>query len=316
MHFKPFKLTNVVLVSLFLSACSQMPTNNNTALTMLEPRYGHATVTDGKQLITLAGSNRRGFLADVEILNPKTGEQRKLDVKVMPRRYFSAVYAGEQQIYILGGDGDGPGHTNARNFVEMLDLNTNQVSIVSKMAGATAYGSAVLFEGKIIVFGGTHYRYHTGSMQEVATPWVQSFDLKTKKWRRLADLAVARATRAVVKDDWVYLVGGYDGQKSLPLFERYQPTTGRREQLPDLPQPISAHSAVVSGNQLLVFGDYSQMDASYSYDFSLQRWQKLAVGYQASRHQSATALGNKVFVTGGNTGGNGPFLSDIQQFKF
>ncbi|MBU2179196.1 MAG: hypothetical protein KJ930_07140 [Gammaproteobacteria bacterium] len=316
MHLKSFKLTSVVFASLFLSACSQMPKNNNTAFNLLEPRYGHATVTDGERLITLAGSNSSGFLTDVEILNPKTGEQKKLDVQVMPRRYFSAVYAGEQQIYIFGGDGDGPGNTNAGNWVEMLDLKTNQVSIVSKMQGATAFDTAVLFREKIIVFGGSQYRHHAGSMKEVATPWVQSFDLKTKRWKRLADLAVARATRAVVKDDWIYLVGGYDGHNSLPLFERYQPATGRREQLPDLPQPISAHSAVVSGNQLLVFGDYTEMDASYSYDFTLQRWQKLEVGYQASRHQSATAIGNKVFVTGGNTGGDGAFLSTIQPFEF
>jgi len=316
MQFNSYKLSSLVFVSLLLSACSQTPKVDRTKLTLLEPRYGHATVTDGKQLITLAGANNNGFLSDIETLNPKTGEQKKLNVQIMPRRYFSAVFDGEQRIYVIGGHGDGPGRHNAGHFVEMLDLKTNKVSIVSQMPAPTAFGTSVLFKGEILVFGGITYRRQTGFFDEIPQAWVHAFNLTTQSWRRLNDLSVARATRAVVKDDWIYLVGGYDGKNSLPMFERYQPATGKIEKLPDIPHPISAHSVTVVNNQLMVFGDYTQMDASYSYDFTSKRWQKLPVGYQPSRHQSIATIADTVFVTGGNTGGNGPFLSNIQALKF
>lgn len=316
MKFNFQKFNSLIFVSLLLSACSQTANVANTQSTLLEPRYGHATVTDGKQLITLAGANNNGFLSDIETFNPKTGEQKKLDAQIMPRRYFSAVFDGAHSIYIIGGHGDGPGRHNAGHFVEMLDLQTNQVNIVSQMPAPTAFGTAVLFKGEILVFGGINYRRQTGLIQEVPQAWVHAFNLTTQSWRRLNDLSVARATRAVVKDDWIYLVGGYDGRNSMPMFERYQPASGKVEKLPDIPQPISAHSVTVVGNQLLVFGDYTKMDASYSYDFTSQRWQKLAVGYQPSRHQSIATIADTVFVTGGNTGGDGPFLSTIQSLRF
>lgn len=316
MQFKIQKFSSLLLASLLLGACSQTPNVGNTQSTLLEPRYGHATVSDGKQLITLAGANSNGFLSDIETYNPKTGEQKKLDAQIMPRRYFSAVFDGEQNIYIIGGNGDGQGRHNAGHFVEMLDLQTSKVSIVSDMPAPTAFGTAVLFKGEILVFGGITYRRHTGLLHEIPQAWVHAFNLTTQSWRRLNDLSVARATRAVVKEDWIYLVGGYDGKNSLPMFERFQPATGKVEKLPDVPQPISAHSVTVVGDQLLVFGDYKDLNASYSYDFTSQRWQKLAVGYQPSRHQSITTIDDTVYVTGGNTGGNGPFLSTLQQFKF
>ena len=301
MQFNSYKLSSLVCVSLLLSACSQTPKVDHTKLTLLEPRYGHATVTDGAQLITLGGTNNNGFLSDIETFNPKTGEQKKLNVQIMPRRYFSAIFDGEHRIYIIGGDGDGPEEYNAGHFVEMLDLQTNKVSIVNQMPAPTAFGTSVLFKEEILVFGGITYRHQAGVPHQTPQAWVHAFNLKSQSWRRLYDLPVARTTKAVVKDDWVYLVGGYDGKNSLPMFERYQPTTGKVEKLPDIPQPISAHSVTVVGNQLLVFGDYTQMDASYSYDFTSQRWQKLPVGYQPSRHQSIATIADTVYVTGGNT---------------
>jgi len=306
--YKSFFLTAVFIT---LAACSHSP-QQVAEQKLLKPRYGHSAISDGKLLYNIAGSGRLGLINDIEVLDPKTGKQWQLGVTVLPRRYFGAAFDGDHSICILGGNSRGLDRRPVGRNVEKVDLLTGNVTIVTRMPETAAFVSAVSMGREIMVFGGIEYK----NDGEKGVADAVAYNTVSGTWRKLTDMPVPRATRAVVHQEWVYLVGGFDGQRAVTAFERYNPKTDQYETLAPLPQKMSAHSAVVSKGKLLVFGDYDQRDLTYSYDFATKEWQQTNIGYTAARHTGAAVVGEQVFVTGGNVKSNDSFLSNIQQFKF
>lgn len=300
------------LVLLWLSACSKNAAVAATEHSMLEARYAHAVVTAGKKMFILAGSNATGFLSDVEIYDPVTGQIEHWKEKLIPRRYFSAVWDGKESIYIVGGVSTAVMGSGLESRVEVLNTRTGEVTFAPNLPTPTRSNTAVFADGRIFVFGGSRFlgRYL------VPSATVAVYDLAQSKWLITEDMPTAKDTKAVVKDEWIYLVGGYNHQKELNTFERFNPQTQEWQTLPALPVKLSAHSVTVQQNQLLVFGDYDIMTSVYSYDFDTAQWQKLQLDYKASRHNAAATVDNKVYVFGGTTGGQGPFLNYIQTFSF
>ncbi|RVT40649.1 hypothetical protein EMM73_19385 [Rheinheimera sediminis] len=302
------RVFGLCLLLVVVTACSR---NAVVPQRMLEARYAHAAVEDGKRIFILAGSNDSGFLSDVEVYDPVTGQLEQWKDKLIPRRYFSAVWDGKESIYILGGVSMSGAGAGLETRVEVLNTKTGDVTFAANLPMPTRSNTAVLANGRIFVFGGSLImRTHL-----VPTATVAVYDLSKQQWLRAEDMPMAKDTRAVVKDDWIYLVGGYDHKRALRSFERFNPTTNEWQMLPDLPIALSAHSVTVKQNKLLVFGDYEQMASTYSYDFNKAQWQKLDLGYEASRHNAAVTLGQQVYVFGGTTGQSGPFLDYIQKFR-
>ena len=298
----------LLLVIVWLGACSSTHQSSDAAPTLLKARYGHVAVSDGQYLYNIAGSGRRGWIADAEVFDPVSGKQWQLTKSVLPRRYFSAVYDGHHSVYLLGGHLLTPTGVVLADQVEQLDLKTGVSVQVSTMPHPSADVSAVRVGDEILMFGGTQ------AGQGIAT--AQAWQPQTNRWRLLQPMPVARATRAVVHQGMVYLVGGFDGKQALTRFERYDPATDTYQILPPLPQKISAHSASVLNNSLWVFGDYAQQHLSYRYDFGTRQWQKTDLGYLPARHTASAVLGDTVYVTGGNNDAKGSYLDHIQRFRF
>lgn len=308
-----FKLSQWLLLAtvfLTLSACSHKTVESGPA--MLKARYGHAAVHDGKRIFILAGSNTTGLLSDVEVYDPATGKTEHWKDKLIPRRYFSAVWDGQESIYILGGVSVSGHEAGLEARVEVLNTRTGEVTFAPKLPAPTRGNTAVFSEGRIVVFGGS--RIDVGRL--VPTPTVAVYDLAAKQWFKATDMPTSKDSKAVVKDDWIYLVGGYNQKRALNSFERFNLATNEWQVLPSLPVQLSAHSVTVQKDQLLVFGDYENMTSTYSYDFTKAQWQQLELGYKASRHNAAVTFNDEVYVFGGNTGGDGPFLDYIQKFSF
>ncbi|RUO81418.1 hypothetical protein CWI84_01275 [Idiomarina tyrosinivorans] len=66
-------------------------------------RYGHAAAADNENIYVFGGANKDGFLSSIEIIDPKTNQATLLEDKIIPRRYFTAVWDGKQSIYLFGG---------------------------------------------------------------------------------------------------------------------------------------------------------------------------------------------------------------------
>ncbi|MEH6456004.1 MAG: kelch repeat-containing protein [Cocleimonas sp.] len=308
---KNIALSITTLLLIILAGCSSKPNLNSESLSLSTARYGHAAVNDGSKIYVLAGANKSGFLSDIEIIEPLSGKKEVLKNRLIPRRYFSAVWDGKHSIYILGGVSIEDKKFRYEKRVEVFNTITHEVSFAQPLPAPTRINSAVFLNGSVFVFGGGY----PSKRQIKASPIVAVLNIAQKKWVRAADMPTAKTTRAVVRDGLIYVVGGYDRTSSLDVFERFDPQLNKWESLPTMPEGISAHSLTIVKDKLFVFGNYNNLNSTYSYDFLTHEWELIDIGYKASRHNATTTLGDTTYVIGGNTGGKGPFLDYIQVFN-
>jgi N-acetylneuraminic acid mutarotase len=276
-------------------------------------RFSHATASDDHKLYVFAGYGKTGFLTDVEIIDPQTGEIEVLTNKVLPRRYFSAVWDGKHSIYLLGGISLIDDSVTLEHTVEVFDTLTHEVTFATPVPVARRDSSAVYLNGQIYLFGGSEYSVANG-FELIPSTLATRYDIASQNWLPVADMPTAKATRVFAKDGMIYALGGTRFMAPMTVFEQYDPRHDSWQNRPDLPQPLSAHSLVVYGQKLLVFGSDDELDLTYSYDFELATWQKTDIGYLPSSQNTATLLGNTIYVIGGTGGKGRAFVNYIQQF--
>lgn len=308
------RLVLVLVFSAMFAGCVSAPDTVQTGPTLAEPRYGHAAVADNENIYVIGGANKGGLVTSIEIIDPDTKETTVLQDKVIPRRYLSAVWDGNESIYIFGGMSRSKGGLWQEKAVQVFNTSTHEVTTTTSMPVPRRFNSAVLLNDKMYVIGGS--AYYPGRVRNEyhlrVTPLTTALDLNTKKWSRLANLPMPVSTRAFTYHDKVCTIGGYDGENSWPSFNCYSEATGNWQSMPDAPVPLSAHSVVMHNNQLYVFGDYDNLDQVLRFDFTSNTWSQVDSPYRASRHNAAVVFGDEVFVIGGNTGRADPFLDDIQ----
>ncbi|MFQ3236865.1 MAG: N-acetylneuraminic acid mutarotase [Paraglaciecola sp.] len=282
-------------------------------LTLNTARFSHATATDGHKLYVFAGYGKTGFLTDVEIIDPQSGKIEVLTNKVLPRRYFSAVWDGEHSIYLLGGISHIGDSIALESTVEIFDTITHEITFTRPVPMARHNSSAVYLDGQIYLLGGSDYSVANG-FELIPSTLATRYDPPSQTWLPVADMLTAKATRVFAKDGLIYALGGSRFMAPMTVFEQYNPRQNNWQNLPALPLPLSAHSLVVYGQKLLVFGSDDVPDLTYSYDFELATWQKTDIDYLPSSQNTATLLGNTVYVIGGTGGKGKAFVDYIQQF--
>jgi N-acetylneuraminic acid mutarotase len=308
------RLSGLIALLALLNACSSVnTTTSSNELSLQTARYAHAAASDGKLIYVFAGSNGGSFLSDIEIINPLTGKVAVLENKVIPRRYFSAVWDGQHSIYLIGGISYVAGILSLERRVEVFDLRTQEVTFAKSIPEASRNSRSVFLDGRIYVFGGAISNRSTRH-KLAPTSLSAAYDIASNKWIKLAAMPSAKTTAPIVKDGLVYVAGGYNQKKALNVFERYDPKTNKWQTLPALPRNISAHSMAMVGNKLVLFGDYEKLESTLSYDFEQKAWTEVDLGYQASRHNASVTIGNTVYVVGGNINSAGKSVDSIQGF--
>lgn len=302
-----------LLFTFLVSGCSTTQQVPPESLSLSQARYGHATVSNGENLYVIAGSHGSKFLSDIEIINPKTGAKKVLKDILIPRRYFSAVWDGKHSIYIIGGISAEDEIIRYERKVEVFNTKTHQITFAESLPYPTRTNTAVYFNDKIFVFGGSYPSKRRKSSEPTAI--VSVLNITKNRWKRMKKMPTAKSTKAVVKDGFIYTVGGFDSKLATDTFDRFDPVLKKWQSMPRLPAKISAHSVTLLDNKLFVFGDYKEITATYSYDFDTKLWEKINIGYKASRHNAATTIDDTMYVTGGNTGSSGPYHDYIQVFK-
>ena len=84
----------IAFLIVLITGCSTQTITQNKPKVLNSARYGHAVVNDNNNIYVFGGSNKQGFLSSIEIINPKSGKHLVLENKLIPRRYFSAVWDG------------------------------------------------------------------------------------------------------------------------------------------------------------------------------------------------------------------------------
>ena len=289
------------------TGCATPPPVARPELRLQTGRYGHAVVTDGRQLYVVGGSGPEGLLGDVEILDPRRGRPEVLAAGLIPRRYHSAVLVG-RQIYVVGGESAmGP-----EPAVEIFDLETKTIALGAPLPTPRRLSKAALLDGQIYVVGGQDPR---NRLTEVATGMVEAYDLAKNEWRDVADLPTPRECAVVAAQGKLWALGGYDGDaRVLATVETYDPQTERWTAEPDMASFTSAHSALATRGALFTFGDYRMLDRVARLDLREGTWTELDVPYVASRHNACAELRGEIYVVGGNVASRDSHLDLVQRF--
>lgn len=305
----------IAFLSLLLGACSSQHSLETTSeLKLQTPRYGHASATDGEQIFVFAGSKGRSFLSDVEIIDPITGTVKVLKNKVIPRRYFSAVWDGKDSIYLIGGVSYRDTVVTLENRVEIFNIHSFEVTLGAPIPAPRRNSRTVLLNNHIYVLGGS--TPNNPEKQTLgSTALTAAYDINSNKWIKLADMPTAKSTSPIIRDGLIYVAGGFNHKSALSVFEQFNPATNQWISLAKLPRPVSAHSAVLAQNKLFLFGDYQKLDSVLIYDFEKEKWSEPTLNYQPSRHNTSVLIGNSLYVIGGNINSRGQSLDTIQRFN-
>lgn len=282
---------------------------DTSSIKLSNQKFGLAAVNDGEFIYVLGGSGDELY-GDIEIIKVDTNEVTVLRNKLMPRRYFSAVHDGQESIYIMGGMSNEKKGLWFTPIIEVFNTRTQTVTRISDFTMPTRMNAAVLHDNIIYLLGGDR----PSDRGLVSTERVFAFNIDTQTWRSVADMPTAKATKAVVHEGYIYVVGGYNNKAAMNVFERFNIADNTWESLPSLPQAISANSIAVIGNKLFSFGDYEYLDLTLVYDFDTQQWQRVNLGLLPTRHAAATAVDNTIYVIGGTVSTRAGQIDLVQKF--
>jgi len=96
--------------------------------------------------------------------------------------------------------------------------------------------------------------------------------LKTLKWTTMAPMRRARLYfAAVLRENYIYVFGGYDGEHWVVSAERYSIVDNSWEELPNMPRQRRGHSACLLGKDIFLVGGYDYV--SDVFDTVSLRWE-------------------------------------------
>jgi N-acetylneuraminic acid mutarotase len=180
----------------------------------------------------------------------------------------------------------------------------------------SSFGAAVA-DGWLYVYGG-----HGGTTHEYSTETVVGSLLRLKlanpkAWEELPPGPGLQGLAVVAHGGMIYRIGGMQprnkpGEKadnhSVATVSRFDPSTKKWENLPDLPEGRSSHDAVVAGDKIVVVGGWNMKGAGSNVwsktavilDLKQQplKWRTVQQPFER-RALAAATLGGKVFVCGG-----------------
>ncbi len=152
------------------------------------------------------------------------------------------------KFYLLGGRGTRP--------VEIYDSASGTWSVAPPAPVDFHHFQAVAIGTDIYAIGALVGNFPA----EPSLEDIYVFDTLTETWRIVGSIPEARrrgSAAAAVRDGWIYVIGGNTLGHSggaVAWFDRYQPSTGTWEILPDAPQARDHHAATWVDDVLVVTG--------------------------------------------------------------
>ncbi|UJR37422.1 hypothetical protein I4U23_030125 [Adineta vaga] len=202
----------------------------------------------------------------------------------------------DDYIYIVGGYNRG----DCLDSIEQFDPNENKWKLLpSRMTSRRGRVSATIINHKIYVYGGSD------GQKELNTG--ECFNLKTKdKWSMIKELSTPVAHSAMCSDDnYVYLIGGIEGDKCKNECYRYEPKNNTWATLAPMNKERSQAGIVYFNEKIFVFGGSALNRCLASCEIltlSTNQWTMGPTMKESRRGCGAVLYHNKMFIVGGSNG--------------
>ena len=165
------------------------------------------------------------FIGDIQSYDISNKNWNLEKEKVINRAYYNAV-SYKDTVFLLGGK-----KLSKKKSRELLSdqievVSLNDLSIKKDKTNphkAVDFGS-VLYDNKILVFGGSIKKYDNGSI--AYSDEIHFYDLKTGYWYLLTKMSKGKEVSGIVFDDKLYLFGGRN-KKYLTEIESFNLKTGK-----------------------------------------------------------------------------------------
>ena len=308
---------------------------------MREPRFAPAAAAGNDSIYVVGGLTTTGTAsATVERLDVQTGQTEIIARLRVARLWHSAVLVGDK-IYVVGGatpagspSGYSTGVANAmaarrrkgagivegpsatggldlESSVEIIDLATGTVSAGPEMPAPRHQFACVLAQNRIYVIGGQRkYRDRIAF-----TNTTEILDLATNTWHPGVPMPKPGATGGTVVDGgFIVVSGGYNGQVASRAMNVFDPRDDTWRTITPLCRDTSAHSTVLFGHHLFLFGDYERPEQLLAYNLKTKQSETFTLGYTPARHTAAVVCDGRIFVIGGREDKNSEPLDLIQVF--
>ncbi len=261
-------------------------------------------LADGR--ILLVGGSRAvdDFLADVDIVNPVTGQTSRVAPLHKPRHAHTATLLQDGRVLVVGGYALPWGWLDD---AELYDPITNiWITVPPRYSHGVTHTATVMRDGRVLVVGG-----NIGS--SLHTERVEIFDSRSNTWSEAQSLPGQRAnhTAQLLPDGRVLIAGGQTDETgvvggSALLYDPWVDTwtaTG-----PMVRPRIWAESALLGDGRVLVAGGMTLADmpantfspSAEIYDPATNTWSNAAAMSQPRySHMLFSLPGGQVLVLGG-----------------
>jgi DNA-binding CsgD family transcriptional regulator/N-acetylneuraminic acid mutarotase len=282
-----------------------------------QPRSRLAAVEVAGQIYAIGGENEEGMALDrVEIFDLESGQWRQGSSMPDPRANLALTISGDDLI-VAGGSRlnlppDGELTTEALLAQEMVlhddmaayDRNADSWSAGGKLPMPLA-GTALVTHGDMLyLLGGWNGQEMQDSVWRL--PLAQFEKSTPEDWEVITQMPNAVAWfGAVMVNDLLYVVGGYDGRQEVADFATYNVTSGEWQQLTSLTYPRGGVSLVYDGVTVLALGGgwASTIQSHERYDALTNQWTTIASPISGEwRHFGAAANEGSVYILGGWSG--------------
>ncbi len=258
----------------------------------------------------LGNGGDKGHLFDAERIETRSPKPvvTTLKAPLLPRFFHSAEAEGPF-IYLFGGQAREDGETVVTSVVERLDTRDLSVKRMAPMPIGVRTPASAIVGGKIYLAGGSD---EFGDRLDT----LFIYDIASNTWTSGAPMSQKKECDLLLFQGKLLAVGGFDGQVAVTNVQIYDIAANTWSDLPPLPIKTSAHHGAVAGENVVLFGDYEDFGRVQSGNPLLGNWKRIeGLRFVPRRHSAVIAMGQNIYVIGGNTNSSGPFFNDIQVFK-
>lgn len=220
--------------------------------------------------------------------------------EIDPMVYGSATYLGETYdgVIVHGGISNHPNYVAILPDIILYNLSSFRMTSLGENPNPANHQSSSFWKDKLYLFGGSTSLKRTKTSRTVEySQSLFEFDVRTGLINQLPDLPEAKQVDGVIIDDYLYIIGGFNGKPSKRV-DRYDVTKKSWQKLTDLNDPLSAYAVTKSDQYIYYIGDYTELNQLLVFDTQTLQHHVFTMNFNA-RFSGAGIVDGNLHVFGG-----------------